>query len=624
MNDIRVLQGNPYPLGSYVTSKNAVNFAMVCNTDAKCGIILYNKVIKATRKIPFGEKNRVGNIYCLRIENINIEDYEYQYYVGDEMLCDPYGKIIYGNEHWGRIPKRLRAGFVSEEKSDDSDIVDGPMLDYSESVIYTLHVRGFTRHKSSNVAYPGTFSGIVEKIPYLKELGVTTIELMPAYEFIELEEPEITSGDVMDAYKPIEPKLNYWGYKDGYYFAPKSSYTEPGVSPHEAFRNLVNVLHTNGMEIIMQFYFPRTVKQAYIPEVLKFWVNMYHVDGFHLMGEQIPLALLGTEPMFANTKLIYYNFPIDEIYGSEKPKFKNLATCNDEYMYNFRRFLKSDEGQICNVISGMKELPEKNGMIHYMTNCNGFTLMDLVSYDRKHNELNGEGDHDGNPYNASWNCGFEGKTNRKSVNRLRRRQIRNAIAFNMFSQSTPMILMGDEFGNSQKGNNNPYCIDGPVTWLNWNDLKTHSDIYDFMKKCIEIRKSYDILHMNRTFRMSDYLSNGYPDLSMHGEEAWKIETDDLTRHFGMMYSQEYAYYDINGKPLSGKTAGRKSKEYDLIYIGVNMHWSNHNFALPKLPQGKEWKVILDTYKDDNLGRERLSSEKNVLIKDRSIVVLLGK
>lgn len=495
------------------------------------------------------------------------------------------------------------------------------MTDYSDSIMYLAHVRGFTKHKSSGVTNPGTFSGIIEKIPYLKELGITALEIMPAYEFIELE--DIKSNNMSaDTFLTGEPKINYWGYKDSFYFAPKASYAEKGVKATVSFSNMVRELHNAGIELIMQFYFPNDVKQAYILEVLKYWVFEYNVDGFHLMGEKIPLALLGTEPMLANTKLMYYTFPVNDIYGAGKPKFRNLAVYNDEFMYNIRRFLKSDEGQIGNVLREIREVDEKMGRIHYITNCNGFTLMDLVSYDRKHNLDNGENDRDGNPYNASWNCGFEGPTSRKAINRLRRKQIRNAIAFNLLTQSTPMILAGDEFGNTQGGNNNPYCIDGPVTWLNWNDLNKNSDIFEFVKKCLELRNNNKILHMDRPFRMTDYCECGCPDISLHGEEAWKVETDDLTRHFAMLYATIYSEVDNNGKRLKDKV--KQDKKTGYIYIAVNMHWSEHTFAIPKLQPGSEWEIVINTGDDKYVATKLPADLKKITVKERSIIVIMSK
>ncbi len=621
LKDIKVLPGDPYPLGAYCTRDGEVNLAVVCVSDAPAGVILYDRMSGKSRRIPYSSACKVGNINCMRLSDIDVDRYDYAFYEGEREYPDPHGKLIVGNERWGRLPKKLKSGIV-RERCGINYVSDRPIMrSYQDSVFYLIHVRGFTAHKSSGVAHPGTYAGVVEKIPYLKELGITALEIMPAYEFIEFEPVKVNNTDVMDAYKPIEPKLNYWGYKEGYYFSPKSSYAERGVKATDSFRNMVRALHEEGIELIMQFYFPKHIMSSYILEVLKYWVHEYHVDGFHLLGENIPLSLLGGEPMFANTKLIYYGFPTDEIYGGKVPRFKNLAVCNDDFMYDMRRFLKSDEGTVVNVLNDMRTVDPRMARVGYITDSNGFTLMDLVSYDRKHNEPNGENDMDGNPYNASWNCGYEGTTGRKSVNRLRRRQIRNAIALSVLSQATPRILMGDEFGNSQKGNNNPYCIDGPITWLNWNDLERNRDIYEYYVKCLKIRMANKILRMDRPFAMTDYCSCGSPDLSLHGEEAWKMETDVLTRHFAMMYYTHYANVDKDGKWLPGAD---RNKRYEYIYIAVNMHWSAHVFALPKIPDKRKWKVLFDTSLCTGEGTKLSDDDKRILVRERSILVLVGR
>ena len=615
-DNIKITTGNPYPLGCYMTGEGTANFAVVLSGDEPGGIVLYDKKTKKELRVAFRENNRIGNIYCVKITGLDTENCYYNFYQGEEEFCDPYCKVVMGNEKWGKTPKKLYSGFILEDKFKRRKCP--AMINYADSVFYLIHVRGFTRHASSGVTYPGTFAGVEEKLPYLKELGVTTLELMPAYEFIELEEvKQPDEQTVVDAYKEDIPKLNYWGYKEGYYFAPKASYAEPGLNPSESFHKLVRAVHDAHMELVMQFYFPAGVKQAVILEALKFWVKEYHVDGFHLMGDNIPLALLGTEPMFANTKLIYYGFPADDIYAGIRPNYKNLAECNDEFMFNMRRFLKSDEGQLQGVLNHMKDIDNKLARVHYVTNSNGFTLMDLVSYDRKHNEPNGENNRDGNPYNASWNCGFEGPTSRKAVNRLRRRQIKNAIMLNVLSQGAPLILGGDEFGNSQKGNNNPYCLDNATTWLNWNDLEKNKDIYDFYKKVLEFRRKHKILHMDRPFRMNDYASCGFPDLSYHGEEAWKLETDILSRHFAALYAEGYGDVAENADP------GDKVKNGNFIYMAFNMHWSSHTFALPKLKSGKSWKIVFNTADENMTSPIPLEDSKKLIVKDRSVVVLIG-
>lgn len=609
-NTFRISHGNPYPLGATVTAPNRVNFAVVMNTEEDCGVVLNDKKTGKMHKAYFCCSNKVGNIRCMQIEPIDINRYEYNFFNGEEVICDPYSRKIIGNNTWGKTPQNLRSSIVVADYNWQGD--RHPLLKYSESVFYQLHVRGFTKHKSSKVNHPGTFEGVVEKIDYLKGLGITTVEMMPVYNFVEYEEKKHEENDLTKTpFETDEPKLNYWGYKDSFYFAPKSSYASKGIDPCVSFKNMVKAFHSNGMEVVLQFFFPENIKQGYIFEVLKFWMQEYHVDGFRLMGNKLPLAMLCTEPMLANTKLITYDFPLGDIYEHNvKPIFKNLAVSSDGYMYDMRRFLKSDEGLIGNVMGYFKEQPLKTASVHYITCANSFTLMDLVSYDRKHNEDNGENNRDGSAYNGSWNCGYEGPTRKKSVNNLRLKQIKNAIVLNLLSNGTPLILAGDEFGNSQKGNNNPYCHDNLITWINWSNLDKNKDLYDFTREMIEFRKSNGVLKTDESYKMNDYLGIGIPDLSFHSEEAWKVDQDPLRRQIGIMYNGGYL---------------RKSSELgaDYIYIAINMHWTGHDFAVPKLPNGKKWVSFANT-DISNLNVLKNIEAGYITVRERSIVILVSK
>ena len=345
-------------------------------------------------------------------------------------------------------------------------------------------------------------------------------------------------------------------------------------------------------------------------DVLRFWVCEYHVDGFHLKGDRIPNDMAASDPMLKETKLIYYGFPTGDIYGTKAPAYKNLAQCNDEYMYDIRKFLKSDERMMGKVLHHLKVNPKDQAVIHYVTESNGFTLHDLVSYDRKHNEDNGENNLDGNPYNASWNCGAEGKTKKKPVLELRLKQMKNAFLLNLFAQSTPMILAGDEFANSQKGNNNAYCQDNLISWLNWDDIDKNKELHSFVKDVIQFRKEHALLHRCKEYTMLDEAICGYPDLSYHSEEPWKCSYDDLTRHFGMMYCGNYS--------------DDETEKDTFIYLAVNMHWIPHEFALPKLPEGIKWHLVYDTDSNENRTEKALKKQDAFVVNERSIQVLIAK
>lgn len=625
----RILKtGYPYPLGATIY-EDTINFAVVLYAKKECGIILYHRGKAAEERIVFSKENCIGNVYCGRIEGINPADYTYNFFADDKVLVDAYAKQIIGNEKWGSLQdcknkKQLHSGFYKDDYNWENDMC--PAVPFEDSILYCTHVRGFTKHGSSGVKGRGTFRGIQEKIPYLKELGVTALELLPAYEFEEVE-PDEKNPSIQymiehykeeiqeDAETAKREKLNYWGFKKGFYFAPKASYAmnANGKGVICEMKDMIKELHLNHMELIMQFYFPRTVKQGYILEVLKYWVLEYHIDGIHLLGENIPITLIATEPLFSNTKLMYIDFPCDEIYEKEEqPVYRNLASCQDDFMYDTRKYLKSDEGTLSKFLMHMKRNPAKEAVINYITNYNSLTLMDLVSYDQKHNEENGEDNKDGCDFNYSWNCGIEGRTRKKAVTDLRLQQMKNALVFVILAQGTPLILGGDEFGNTQKGNNNPYCQDNDTTWLNWNDCNKNKEIFLFTKQLVALRKAHPILRKEEEFRIMDTISCGYPDLSYHGEEVWRPVLNNYNRHVGIMYCGKYAKIDYK-------------KEDDFFYIAYNMHWVEHTFALPKLPKGMQWECIMNTAvsreKQENKGA---FSEISTIVSPRSVKIYKTK
>ena len=602
---IKTYPGVPYPMGVSVTRDGRLTFAAAPRTKEECGVLLYLKDRGAPVRLPFHMGKKVGNIYCLQVDGLAGSDFKYNFYAGDEVITDPYAAVIYGNEKWGRrVSPALKGGICAEGFDWGED--RPPMTPLSDSILYLLHVRGFTRHMSSGVEHKGTYAGIMEKIPYLKELGITAVELMPSCEFLELEREKRQEPTMEEAKKRYmedpeaeeTPRINYWGYKEGYYFAPKFSYAASD-HPAEEFKSLVKALHAAGIELIMQFYFPPSVKQTYILEVIRHWVLEYHVDGFHLLGMKVPVVLLATEPMLGNTKLFCEEMPCGDIYeNGETPVYKNLASYNDGFLYPMRGFLKGDENVLPSVLSCLKRNPSQAGVINYITNYSGFSLADLVSYDGKHNEENGEDNRDGSDSNFSWNCGAEGKTRKKAVLRLRRRQMKNAMLLLLTAQGTPMIVSGDEFGFSHRGNNNPYCQDNAVNWLDWRLAGQYGHFLAFVESAVAIRKPHPILPCPEELTMLDYLSCGFPDLSYHGEEAWKLRTDRQSRIAGLMYCGSYAK--------------RSHKEDDeSFYIAYNMHWEEHDFALPALPEGRTWMRILDTFEEETAEKE---TEKDAAVR----------
>lgn len=577
---IEIAKGVPYPIGVY-EDKTGIQFCYV-SAAVDCGIVLFDKTTKKEwKRIPFLPEHRVGNVHCMRIKGLPTDTLSYCFYEDGSLVTDTHGHAFldgycYGDESTsGEVRQALFSGKDYDWENDKN-----PRLPYEECICCCLHVRGFTRHASSHVKGKGTFLGLTQKIPYLKELGVTTLEIQPVYEFEEWEEKR-ASESPFEKEQIKSGKLNYWGYKKGCYYSPKNSYAYTKDAVTE-LKDFIKELHKNGMEAILQFYFTSEVSKMEIPVILHYWIAEYHVDGFHLKGDSIHAKLLSEDPVLADTKLWYYDFPEkNDMMNGRQAEKNTLAEYKDDYRYAMRRFLKGDEGMIQAVMYHLKKNPIHAGQINYLTNYDGFTLMDLVSYDRKHNEENGEDNKDGNDYNASWNCGQEGVTRKKTVLTLRQKQMKNAWMFLLFSQGTPLFFMGDEFCNSQKGNNNPYCQDNETTWLNWKNLESNHAMFDFVKELIALRKAHPVLRQEKELRLMDYGACGYPDLSYHGEAPWKPETASYSRQLGVMYCGKYAYRD-------------KKTPDDFFYMAYNMHWESHPFALPKLPKELRWQMGVTT------------------------------
>ncbi len=624
--ELSIKKGMPYPLGTTVC-KGGINFAAVVYDREECGWVLFDRQNPEEQiKIPFAEPYFVGNICCIFIENIRPDRFEYLFYKQDRYYADPYAKEIisagdFGVKSQDRTQGK-RAGIPSEEFDWEGD--EPLRIPYEESVFYCLHARGFTKNKKSGVKNKGTFLGIVEKLPYLKELGVRNLELQPIYEFAEWEEepePELRPETMQYAVahcmdKPVEAavqtqtdKINYWGYKKACYFSPKAAYARKGKAIEDC-KKLVKECHKSGMEVILQFYFPEDCKPGYILEVLRYWVLEYHIDGFHLMGTQIPLTLLATEPLFGNTKLIYYDFPYDEIYRkTEVPGYRNLASANDNFMVDARQYLKGDENMLNRMMQYVSGNSIKHGDLHYITNYYGFTLADLVSYDRKHNEANGEENRDGTDFNHSWNCGVEGVTKKAAIKKLRKKQMKNALAFVVLSQGTPFLMAGDEDGNTQLGNNNPYCQDNEIGWKDWTANAQAKEQYAFVKELLRFRSEHAVFRKKGVAYSGDPLSCGFPEISFHSEEAFKLNAANYNRHMAVMYAGAY-----------GDRKGRTDQD---IYVIYNMHWVSHRFALPKLKKGYQWKLVMDTDADNSFVVTDIK-EEYTLAEGRSVQILVSE
>lgn len=665
---ITAVKGSTLPFGATIVD-DGINFAISLGNAERCSINLYDiNTKKRIASIPMDEKYKTGNVFSVLItaksidekstlefaENSklgksendcedefileltwnpfeNLESIAYSYQVNGKEMIDPYAKVIYGREAFGicltsEEKQKLRGGFINTEFDWQND---KPLkIPFSNLIIYKMNVRSFTKHESANVKGKGTFVGIIEKIPYLKELGINCIQVMPVYDFNEI--IEINPNSEYNRYFDFQKinvryqnknktsdknyKINLWGYcEDNQYFAPKASYCSDPYHSVEELKTLIRTLHQNDMEFIMEMHFPYGTNPCLIQDCLRYWVREYHVDGFKITGEAVPSILLATDPILSTAKLLTNGWDVSYIYGKDfTPTYKNLAEYNDVFSVIAKRLLKSDEGQVKAFADRFKYNPGKCGVINYITNQDGFTLMDLYSYDIKHNEVNGEKNSDGMEYNYSWNCGEEGKSNKKKVNDRRRKQIRNALATLFFSQGTPLLLAGDEFGNSQQGNNNAYCQDNEISWLNWNNQKENKDILQYVKKLIEFRRQHPILHMEQPLKNIDYISCGFPDLSFHGTSVWYPDYSIYSRMLGILLSGSY-------------TKINRTENDNNFYIAFNMHWENHVFDLPNLPKGMQWHILFDTIESEM--REEvlpLTNQLQYKIAARTIVVFIGK
>lgn len=688
----KLRRGKPFPFGTTLVP-GGVNFSIFSSYATSVTLVIFKKHDpKPLVEIPFPDEFRIGNVFCMVVFDLNYEDIEYGYRMDGpnnfqeghwfdrtKILLDPYAKIIGGRDVWGVNPDwnniyqhRGRIAF------DDFDWeCDRPLEIPSEDlIVYEMHVRGFTRHPSSNIKerHRGTFAGIRDKIPYLKELGINCIELMPIFEFDEFENSRLNpeTGKML---------LNYWGYSSVGFFAPKAGYAATGKLGMQVdeLKALVKELHKNGIEIFLDVVFNHTAEgnekghtisfrgidnktyymltpEGYyfnfsgcgntlncnnpivrnmVLDCLRYWAEEYHIDGFRfdlasILGRDplgFPLAnpplleTLAFDPILAKCKLIAEAWDAGGLYQvGSFPAYGRWAEWNGKYRDSIRKFIKGDGnvGEVAQRIQGSPDLYAAGGRspstsINFITAHDGFTLADLVSYNDKHNQSNGENNNDGSNDNHSWNCGLEGYTNNPSINKLRQRQMRNAIAILMLSQGVPMLLMGDEMGRSQKGNNNTYCQDNELSWLDWNLLKTNPDFFRFVKFCIEFRKAHPVLRNPHHFQHRDYVDSGYADITWHGTNAWNADWSEGCRTLAFM--------------LCGKH-GKKEDNY--IYAAMNMHWQAHIFTIPALPSGMQWHIFANTgcppFEDIwEVGNEPLlENQSQILLGNRSLVILVGK
>ena len=525
---MREVQGQPLPLGINISGDH-VNFSVAVPEGERCWLLLY-RAGEEEPKERYEMTEAIGEVRFLALEGMDPADYEYNYMIGGEVTVDPYARGLAGRDIWGKerdIQKHEVRGVLKNGRYDWEG--DEPLkLPFHSIVAYSLHVRGFTKHTSSGVEKKGTFSGVVEKLPYLKDLGINQIQCMPVYEFEE-----------------CGRFRNYWGYGQAYYFAPKSAYAASGDGERE-LKDMVKACHKEGIEVVLEMPFTGDTSKQLMEECLRYYCLEYHIDGFLLNPYVAPMDAIHADPILKHTKILVHDMGFQTV---------------------MRRFLKGDEGMVRDVMYWLRHQSETKEILNMITGQTGFTLRDLVSYDGKHNEANGEQNQDGPDYNYSWNCGAEGPSRKKAVTELRKNQTRNAFFLLLLAQGTPCILAGDEFGNTQKGNNNVYCQDNPVGWLDWSGLEKHPELHDFVKELIAFRKKHPVFWPEKEMTGMTYSKKGVPDVSYHGENAWRVPLEVSSRQLGVYYSG----------------TDRTGEGDEDCFVAYNMHWLEHTFALPALP-----------------------------------------
>ena len=670
--------------GACVAS-NGVSFTINSHGATRCTLLLFKpQAPKPYARIPFPDSYRIGDTYSMLVYDIKPDEFEYAFsfdgpyepakgllFNEENVLLDPYSRAVTGQRKWGEKPEggkdfEYRARVV--KSSFDWGNIKQLEQPFEDLVIYEIHVRGYTKDKSSGVSAPGTFAGLKDKIPYLKDLGINAVELMPIFEFDEMESARVVDGVQL---------YNYWGYNTVSFFAPNTSYAFNEEHNHEGdeLKSLIKALKENGIEVILDVVFNHTaegnemgpcfsfkgidnnvyymltpdahyynfsgcgnvmncnhpVVRSFIINCLRHWAIEYRVDGFRFdlasilgrdqngapMANPPILESLAFDPVLGKMKLIAEAWDAGGLYQvGSFPSWNRWAEWNGRYRDDMRSFLKGDDGMAGNAITritGSRDLysPESRGhkaSVNFLTCHDGFTLYDLYSYNEKHNEKNGWNNTDGDNNGHSWNCGAEGETDDPNVNGLRRRLIKNAFAALLCSRGPAMFFAGDEFCNTQFGNNNAYCQDNIISWLDWSRLEEFKEIHDFVRHMIQFRKEHPILR-----KMTKPSSCQFPEISVHNGTPFNASTDYKTKLIGIMY------------------AGRNEEdtEDDIVFYCMNAYWEPLVMQLPVLPNGKHWHVDTNTnaeYFDgeDFTEKTELLGVNTIRVPARTTIILVAE
>ncbi|HEY3872109.1 MAG TPA: alpha-amylase family glycosyl hydrolase [Actinocrinis sp.] len=657
-----VAPGRGHPFGATVVD-GGVDFCVYSGRAAAVTLVLYRRgEPEPFAELPFPEDFRSGGVFAMTVLGLDVEDLEYGYRAAgpawpepcdrfDErlVLSDPYARALSGGECWGErpaavgSPARPTAGyrhraFVPPEDFDWEDDRP-PRIPDTDLVIYEAHVRGFTQHPSAGVHHPGTFAGMVQKLPYLQELGINCIELMPVFEYDECGNPRrdpATGARLHD----------YWGYNTVGFFAPKAALAATGRlgMQSDEFRNLVKQAHRAGIAVILDVVFSHTAEggeqgptisfrgldnaayymlgadgshlnhsgfgntlncndpmvRGFVLDCLRHWAAHYHVDGFrldlagvlgrgpngHPPADPPLLETIARDPVLRDCKLIAGFWGAAGLYPpGGLPDYCRWSEWNGRYRDTARRFLRGDEGAARDMATRFVGSPDLYGergtaaSVNFVTSHDGFTLHDLVSYEHKRNEANGEHGLDGESRNLSWNCGAEGPSDDPQVVALRRRQMRNALLVLFTAHGVPMLTAGDEVGRTQRGNNNAYCQDGELSWFDWSLLDQEADLLRFVRRAVAFRRAHPALRrpVHTTGQANGTRGDLFPDVSWHGTVPWRPDWSHHNRLLAVML------YDRTAKG-----------GHDCVYVAMNSYWERLELKLPALPHPLSWHLFADT------------------------------
>jgi glycogen operon protein len=645
------LSGRSFPLGATV-EETGINFSLYSRAATGVELLFFDRendaapsrvigIDPATNRTYhywhiFVPGVRAGQIYAYRIAGPSAPECGLRFDCR-KVLLDPYGRGVVVPKNYSREPARQEGNnaatamksVVVEPRAYDWE-GDAPLCRPSaRTIIYEMHVRGFTRHPSSGVAEErrGTYAGLVEKIPYLQELGITAVELLPVFQF--------------DAQDCPPGKVNYWGYAPISFFAPHQAYSsrQDPLGPVDEFRDMVKALHRAGIEVILDVVFNHTaegdqrgptlsfrgidnptyyileeggaqyanytgcgntlnanhpVVRRMIVDSLRYWVKEMHVDGFRFDLASIlcrdesgrPLSNppilwdIESDPELAGTKLLAEAWDAAGLYQVGSFVGDAWKEWNGRFRDDVRDFFRSQPGSLRRAADRLVGSPEIYGhkqreaeqSLNFVTCHDGFTLNDLVSYNQKHNEANGEDNRDGCNDNRSWNCGLEGPTDDPAIEKLRNRQVKNHLALTLLSLGVPMVLMGDEVRRTQQGNNNAYCGDNEISWFDWSLVDKHADVHRFVRLLNAKRLLREVGHERRRVTLTTMLQEAYK--AWHGVKLYQPDWSDQSRSVAL--------------------EAELREEGLHVYLMLNAYWEPLDFELPKLPGGGSWRRWIDT------------------------------